>query len=81
MAFEHHGHVYKRTKPIYNGKVSNIHLVRSITSTGSQPNFPFQVDEEKGVLYIGDGGFGADLVSVSVETLESDWIAVADALW
>jgi hypothetical protein len=39
------------------------------------------VDYKKGTLYIGDGGFGADLVSVSTETLESDWIEIAEALW
>lgn len=35
-AFEHHDHAYKRTHPLYQGKI----------------NF------EKGVLYMGDGGWG-----------------------
>jgi hypothetical protein len=80
VAFEHHGHVYKRTKPIYNGVVS-YSFADFFVSNIFLPFSFHQVDEKKGVLYIGDGGFGADLVSVSSETLESDWIAVAESLW
>lgn len=52
-AFEHHDHAYKRTHPLFQGKI----------------------DEEKGVLYLGDGAFGIK-VPRQPKDMESKWYLV-----
>mmetsp|Transcript_7987 Transcript_7987/g.11869 ORF Transcript_7987/g.11869 Transcript_7987/m.11869 type:complete len:342 (+) Transcript_7987:951-1976(+) len=56
LAFENHDHLFKRTKPIYNGQVLN-HVSPS---------------SSHGVVYVGDGAFGVGRKAKTIEEVKHE---------